>query len=279
MKIPGWRYYSGAAIPTSAPNAEPDMEPLTSGEIWGLEGGPLFARWTGDFDCGYETSWWYVVKDTVFDIDALKAKRRYEITKGKKYFEVRAIDPSEHCDALFRVQSKAYEQYPASYRPVCSRETFEKGIDGWMSDKVYGAFFKETGELCGYSILRRKNDNWLDFMVQKTDPDHERYGVNAALVEGLLNDNRDFLARGGFICDGARSINHETAFQDYLEKYFGFRKAYCKLHMQYNPRIAPLIKVLYPLRRLLTVFDKITIIHKINLVLKMEEIARKQNEK
>ncbi len=31
----------------------------------------------------------------------------------------------------------------------------------------------------------------------------------------------------GCICDGARIVQHETSFLDYLGKYFGFIKAYC----------------------------------------------------
>lgn len=46
------------------------------------------------------------------------------------------------------------------------------------------------------------------------------------MVARILEDNNDRLNKGFYINDGARSIRHETAFQDYLEKYFGFRKAY-----------------------------------------------------
>ena len=49
-------------------------------------------------DCGYETNWWYVVKDTPFDLNSLKAKRRYEINKGIKNFEVIDIDPKNYSE-------------------------------------------------------------------------------------------------------------------------------------------------------------------------------------
>jgi len=276
MKIDGWRYYNSAAVPTTPPNVDPCTEAVTSGEIWELDGNPILARWTSCFDCKVETNWWYVIKDTPFDPDSLKAKRRYEVNKGKKNFEVRVIDPTEYCDQLFAVQTKAYEAYPAKYRPSCDKQSFEKNITGWRSYRVYAAFYRESGELCGYSLLRKTSDSWIEFSVQKTDPAFERYAVNAALVEGILDDNRKFLIGGGCICDGARSISHETAFQDYLEKYFGFRKAYCKLHLKYNPKVKWLVAILYPFRRILMAFDNVRIFHKINSVLKMEEEARKQ---
>ena len=53
----------------------------------------LFARWTSEFDCGYETNWWYVIKDKEFDLSALKSNYRYKINKGNKNFDVRVINP------------------------------------------------------------------------------------------------------------------------------------------------------------------------------------------
>ena len=97
------------------------------------------------------------------------------------------------------------------------------------------------------------------------------------MVEGILRYFDSFLKNGGYICDGARSINHETAFQEYLEKYFGFRKAYCKLHIAYNPKLKWVIRLLYPIRKLLMKFDEIGKAHQLNAVLRMEEIVRKDN--
>ena len=47
-----------------------------------------------------------------------------------------------------------------------------------------------------------------------------------------------------YISDGSRAVLHETKFQDYLIKYFGFRKVYCKLHLKYKPGIKAVINVL-----------------------------------
>lgn len=116
--------------------------------------------------------------------------------------------------------------------------------------------------------------NWRELAVQKTDPEFERLQVNAALVGKVMETYSDFLENGGIICDGARSINHETHFQDYLEKYFGFRKAYCRLHIRYNPKIAWAVKMLYPFKNILKKMDGNGIIHQINGVLKMEGIYR-----
>ena len=270
-----WKYYNHAALPTTAPNENVDLEPIENGGIWHIDGHkPLLARWTTDWDCGHETNWWYVIKDEPFDMDAIKSKRRYEINKGNKNFDIKIIDPVEYGDDLYRVQVAAFSAYPEKYRPTVDKEKFISGIETWNTYDVFGAFFKETNELAGYALLKRQTENFMDFTVLKTVPAMEKYAVNAALVYGILSNYEEFLRNNGIICDGARSINHETHFQDYLEKYFCFRKAYCRLHIKYNPKIEWLIKMLFPLRRVLMKLDEIGFVHSINAVLRMEEICR-----
>lgn len=278
MYIDGWKYYNHAAIPTTAPHEEPNIAPLQNNSIWKIDGGtPLLARWTTDYDCGCETSWWYMIKDTPFDINALKAKRRYEINKGIKNFDVKEIEPRNYSEAIYDVQIAAYSAYPEKYRPSVDKDLFISSIGQWYCDYVcIGAFARETNKLCGYALLAKERDKHIGFNILRTNPEHERNGVNAALVEGVLRYFNSFLESGGYICDGARSINHETAFQDYLEKYFGFRKAYCKLHIKYRPCLGWIIKLIYPFRNFFAKLDGINIVHLINSVLQMEEIARRE---
>ena len=277
MQVEGWKYYNHAMIPTTAPHEMPDTSLIESGAIWKAGGGtPLLARWTTNWDCGHETNWWYVIKDKPFDIEALKSKRRYEVNKGNKNFDVRIINPCEYKEELYKVQIEAFSAYPEKYRPSVEKDKFIAGIENLEKYEVFGAFHKEANDLAGYAFLKLQNDNFLDFAVLKTVPAMEKFAVNAALVYGIVNHYEEFLKSGGIICDGARSVNHETYFQDYLEKYFGFRKAYCNLHIQYNPKIKWLIKLMFPVRKTLNSFDGIGIIHSINSVLKMEEICRSE---
>ena len=51
-------------------------------------------------------------------------------------------------------------------------------------------------------------------------PETEKLGINGAIVARILEDYTEKGQFSKYICDGARSIQHETAFQDYLEKYF-----------------------------------------------------------
>ncbi len=273
----GWRYYNHAMIPDGSPDEDVDVSEIKNGSIWKREGTkPMLARWTTDFDCGYETNWWYVIKDDKYDILSLKSKRRYEITKGRKNFEVKVITPSDHAEELYEVQVAAFSAYPEKYRPTVNHDKFVKSCSSW-SGICLGAFHRtddDSCELCGYSYLSIKG-KCIDFSVQKTKPEYEREGLNAALVDGVLTHFENELASGIYICDGARSISHETAFQDYLERYFGFRKAYCKLNIVYRPSIRWMIPILFVFRKVLKKLDGIGAVHLINSVLMMEEIRRK----
>ena len=273
-----WKYYNHAVIPSVTPHENPDVFSIEDGSIWkSFEKTPLLARWTTEFDCGYETNWWYVIKDTVFDISELKAKRRYEINKGTKNFRVVKIAPSDYKEDLYNIQVAAFSAYPEKYRPTVDKDAFLSAVESWGENyTTFASFHFETGEMTGYALLSEKNPRCVGFNVLKSKPEYERLSVNAAIVAEVLNYYNDFLSNGGYICDGERSINHETAFQDYLEKYFGFRKAYCKLHIKYNPRIQWLFKMLFPFRKILNKFDFIGIIHKINAVIKMEEVVREK---
>lgn len=273
--IKGWKYYNHAAIPSTAPHEIVDTTPIMNNEIWKTEEKPFLARWTSDWDCGYETNWWYVIKDRPFDISALKSKRRYEINKGNKNFVVKEIDPAEWGEDIYRVTVAAYETYPESYRPQISHDQFTAQVRYWSFYKTYGAFSIDDNTLCGYACLI-KNGVYIDFCIMKAIPEKEKLGLNAAMVNMILVDNEDFLNNGGYICDGARSIQHETAFQDYLEKYFEFRKAYCKLHIVYSPRYKMLVNFAYKFRNLIKVFEKNPMARKIIALLKMEEIYREQ---
>lgn len=276
-----WKYYNHAMIPIAAPHEEIEAEPFSNKQFWNENKKALLARWTSEFDCGYKTNWWYVIKDEPFDITALKSNYRYKINKGIKNFDIRIINPIDYVDELFDVFVEAFGSWPAKYRPQFTHDDAQELAQKLSANSTmicFGAFYRETGELCGF-MQTPTYETYAELQVQRVKPAYEKLQINAALVYGLLENNSAKLKGGNFyILDGARSISHETNFQDYLEKYFGFRKAYCKLHIVYNPKIYWIIKMLYPFRKMLHRFDDIGFIHQINSVLYMEELCRNETE-
>lgn len=272
---PGWKYYNHAMLPDCAPHETADMGPLENGSIWRKKrpggGTVLLARWTSAFDCGYETKFWYCIKDDVFDIGALKAKRRYEITKGRRYFSCRKIRAADYTEAIADVLSEAAQAYPDAYRQETDRERVKKEAKSWDGQYVVFGAFDSDGLLSGYAYLKQ-HAAWSEFMVLKTRPSCERLGVNAALVACILEEFQDELRQGHYICDGTRPVSHETNFQDYLEKYFGFRKAFCHLHIRYRFGVKWIVSVLYIFRNIIKKHDN-RLTHRVIGILRMEEMA------
>lgn len=236
-------------------------------------GDALFARWTSEFDCETKTNWWYVIKDTPFDISKLKAKRRYEINKGKKNFVVKRIIASDYSEQLFEVTQSAFSDWPEKYRPVVEKGKFIFELKLWNENVIYGGFDRENGMLCAYSYLVEYVGH-LEFSMLRARPESEKRGINAAMVAAIVEDYNDKLSENFYINDGERAIRHETAFQDYLEKYFEFRKAYCHLNIKYRFPINIVVRLLFPFRK--NINKNSSIGSMISSVLLMEEIVREE---
>lgn len=273
-----WKYYNHALMSAKLPHEVPNLEIFKKKNFWKNEGGGycILARYTTEFDCANKTNWWYCIKDTPFDISVLKSKRRYEINKGRKNFEVKKFEPLEIEEEFYKVEIQAYSAYPLKYRPVITKEDIHNDLLIYKSKPhhiFYGAFDKETGKLEGYTIIGL-TENILTLGKQKCNPKCESKGINAVLINSILEEYNSQISKKFYICDGERPILHETNFQEYLIKYFSFRKAYCKLNVIYNPQIKNIINILYFFRKILLRFDNFQLIHNINGILKMEEIVR-----
>ena len=274
-----WRYYNHALLLNCPPPREnideAILDELSNRQLWNENGNKaLLARWTTNFDCGYETNWWYCIKDESYNIDSVKSKIRYYVKKGISNFEARIINADDYREDLYLVAVAAFSAYPESYRPTVDKEKFENEISEWDSKYVvFGAFDRENMELQGYSLCGEHAD-YVELCVLKTNPDYEKKQINAALVNGILEHYNDRLSKEFYIVDGERNILHETAFQNYLEKYFGFRKAYCKLHIKYRCGVRIIVKILFPFRKWLArmSFSKAKLV---SGVLRMEEFRDK----
>ncbi|MDR2556704.1 MAG: hypothetical protein LBC49_03210 [Bacteroidales bacterium] len=271
-----WFYYNHALLPTTAPHEEADVAALDNPETWKPKGDghPLFARWTSNFDCGYDTGWYYCILDKPFDISALKSKYRYKINTGLRNFEVRIIDANDYAEQMYEVFIAAFREYSIAVH-IPDRAVFCSNMKNSNMDIIcWGAFVKGSNKLAAYAYVR-SNGSCIMLPVLKANPEFEKLQVNAALVYEICEYFKEDLANGKYICDGQRNVYHPTNFQTYLEKYFGFRKAYCRLHLRYAPHIHMYIRILYPFRKILR-YLPFNFVKKINAVLNMEEIVRNQ---
>ena len=235
----------------------------------------LFARFTTEFDTPNKTQWWWCLKDDKFDISKLKAKRRYEIVRALKNVNVKIINPLDYIEELYQVTRLAFLEYPLKYRVNITRDTFMQTLEEWRKSggEYWGCFDKETDVLCAYAICVKQCD-CVALSVVKVLPTYMTKGVNAAIVY-FLCDKYLNQKNVRYIYDGERNLRHETNYQEYLIKYFGFRYAYCKLNVIYRSDVKWCVNILFPFRRLFkSLSSRFPMFYNIYCVLKQEEIRR-----
>ena len=101
----------------------------------------------------------------------------------------------------------------------------------------------------------------------------KKKGIYDVIVCKIVEDYNQHLGKEVYILDRLRAIRHETLSQDHLEKYFGFRKAYCKLKIVYRFPLNIVVKLLFPFREKFNNESKLGNLFVV--ILRMEEIGRK----
>lgn len=269
----GWKYYNHAVIPETAPHENVDTRPLKNGLVWNRKG-VLFARWTTDFDCGYETDWWYCIKKSPYIYDDLSRKSRKHIRQSLKKCTVRKLDLSTEKEDVWNVFKSAVDSYEGNLISA-SKTSFLMSLK--KSKEEWWGAFNDDKKLVGWMSCR-VHENWVDTVSAKFDPEYIKLGASAALYHTILTEYLNVRGKK-YISGGERSINHQTNTQQYKIEKINYEKVYCKLNIEYNPKIKWLIKMIYPFKRFLKCLDNIRLIHQLNALLKMESIVRGQNRK
>lgn len=268
MIIEGWKYYNHSAIPTSAPHEKVNLLAIKSGRIWNIEGKkPLLARWISDFDCGYETEWWYIIKDNSTTLEQCKKKVRKEIRRANEKIDIRVINPEEYEEDIKRVYHAAVSNYEKPDVPLYLKQIKKVENEEWI-----GAFERENNLLIAYKIGRLHKEN-VEMITSKVDP---RYSCCSPLLAMNYYQIEKYINSGEYryMSNGARTILHQTGYNDYLENKLGFRKAYCRLNIKYRPKIKMIIYILYPFHGIFKKLDRYSFMRKINGLLEMERINR-----
>lgn len=270
-----WRVYNGMFLPIGNPKHKVDVcEICKNGKL--VKRGGVLARWTTNFDCKYDTGWWYVIKDQPFEMSQVKSNYRTMIRKGNKYFDVKVINSNEYAKEIAEIMISAYKDSKhIRKKDIPSCDDAERYISQWSRGSlIFGAFFKATGKLCGYYKVN-DYDNFAQLETTRSAHEYEKFEINAALMYGILSyfNERLKCSNGFYLLDGERSIYHQTDYQNYLFKRFSFRKAFCQLHIVYNPFFEILVDLLYVFRDFFKVVPG-GFARKINAVLMQEKIHR-----
>lgn len=230
-------------------------------------------RWPSDFDCGYETEWWYLIRDKSFNLEEFDSKRRREIRKGLNNCIVKKVDAEYIAKNGFDIYKSAFDSYETFQKPA-GQEEFYNRMMSRRGNKVFdfwAAFAKNDDKIIAY-FMNRVEGECCVYSSGKFSPDYLNLGVHQALVYEMTNY---YLNEMGFkyVCAGARSISHKTNVQEFLIHKLHFRKAFCRLNIYYNPLIRIIVKILYPFRNVISRMD-IDFINKITVLLRQENIRR-----
>jgi len=213
-------------------------------------GGSLVV-WTDRSRPAHEPGEWYwVICRRFTPLEALSSKERKKFRHGLKHCEVRRLSVEELAGAGYLVYQAAWQGYGAS--PPVSEEAFRQGVlrEAAFPDLLHnwGAFV--DGRLVAFAQNEIHGDAEAEYSALKLDPAYLHFRPSYALIHTM---NEYYLKRMGFqyVNAGARSIAHETNFQAFLIRTFGFEKAYAPLKVHYRWPLGWLVNLAFPIRRLI----------------------------
>ncbi|MBT6014217.1 MAG: hypothetical protein HOG85_05290 [Flavobacteriales bacterium] len=261
-----WRRYNGALVPLVPPHVDVDITDIDE-KI--SETNSYFARWTSDFDSKREGEFWYVIQDNPMEIEDYSKNTRSKIRRGLKKCSVELVNKLRILEEGFECYNAAFLNYNTHLLSKTIFE-FENEILELEGEWEFWGIFYEN-KMIGYSQNKIVGD-YCDYSTIKFHPDYLKlypsYSLFFTMNKYYLNEKKF-----KYVNDGARSISHETNIQEFLVQKFQFRKAYCKLHVHYSPKIKMILKLIYPVQFLIS-FLKFGVFKKINVLLFQEKIRK-----
>lgn len=242
--------YRHALIWAGALEKEPKLSPTEAKSIL-RKSKSWMLRNVYDFDCGEETNFWYIIKDSYSESEYSKKIRKY-IEKANAKFYIRIISRKRILEQGYEVYLRAHDHYKIDDGFKFSRKNFLDEIFG-MDEKEYefwGCIDKETDILQAYCICHI-HDGICWFKYSRANPEflpkyYPMYGMYDARHKYYLQD-----IKLKYVLTSARSITGHSNIQNFLIEKFGYRKAYCRLKIFYKPWLKLAVNIAYPFRSLI----------------------------
>lgn len=274
-----WIKYNGAILYDGPAHTNDEITQEDAKIALTAQGG-YFARYTSNFDTPQKTEWWWCIRDSPIDISQLKVNKRRDIKLCLRKCSIKKLQNVEipiYAQSIAALSVEVFLTYPPAYRPSISLNDLTKLILSEERD-IWIAIEDATGQLTGVAICRHIEDT-VDLSVLRVPAKYNRMCVSAGLVYEIchyyLNEHNY-----KYISDGQRNIRHKTNFQDFLISTLGFRRAYCKLNIEYSMLSSIIVNLLF----IIKCFIKASVVQKIlqnshvyyNLccVLEQEQIRR-----
>lgn len=236
-----------------APHEEPRLQEAEWKAL--LKQGGLLVRNTFDFDCPEETPFWNLIKDRFGGLEELSGNTRKKVRRSLEKLEFEPIGIELIEREGFPILKATYKDYVVSDR-VMDQRTFDEYL-GFCKKKTYdywGIFDKKDGRFIGFCTTWVWSDA-VEYGLVGILPEYKRECTAYPYYGLFYSMNQYYLQEKGlsYVTDGTRSITEHSNIQPFLEEKFHFRKAYCHLEVHYNWWMKPLVKILYPFRKIIPI--------------------------
>jgi hypothetical protein len=268
-----WVDYRRAVVPVGPPHIDYSLPEDQACILLEHFSGSLMARYTTGFETEGLSPWYAVICDNFKDISQLPAKNRSEIRRGLNNCGVEKIDAVYLSQHGYEVYFSAYERYKGGSKPGSEKKFRESKYITAVFEDVYhywGVFHKNR--LIAYSSNMVYSDEVVDYTAIKINPEYLKLYPGYALIYRM---NQYYLIEQSFqyVNDGFRSIAHQTNFQDFLIRKFGFKKAYVGIKIFYKPIISLGLSLTFPFRGFLKRLNT-----KMETLYRLEEIHRESQK-
>lgn len=266
-----FKYYNHSLIPNCLNCEEIEFTKNELKEAFKKHKKALFFLYTTKFDCGYDTGWYYVIKDDECDYSCNHSKKHIrEIVKMNQSIECSKISFRDYENEIDEIGNSCLEKYNIRKKHINYRYS-EKQI-------IIGAFFKENKKLIGYETIEI-HENEIMLVSEKVLPNYKKFQVPYALNKFIIDKYlRQLIDINGYISNGSKNIIHDTGHHEWLVRNFGFRYAYCYLHLIIKPSFKLLFYPLLMISPFLKLFNSARIIRSINSLMKLYRIAKRQKK-
>jgi len=181
-----------------------------------------------------KTSWYAVICTNHCPVDEIaSANCRQKIRKGLRRCEIKQVSYEFLAEHGFPVFKKAIQRYRKQTLSVLDRKAFEQEalIKHQFPNirEAWGAFFENR--LVAYAQCIRYGKREIDYTAFKWDPDYLRHMTSYAMLYSM---NEHYLRNDGveYVFDGFKTVYHQTEFQNFLIKNFGFERAPLDLYIR-----------------------------------------------
>lgn len=266
-----WINYQGVLVPDEIPDKiiRPSRDDI---HFLLKESGAYFIRWETDFDCGYETEYWHIIKDEASPLEALSGNARSNIRRGLRRCIIKKVDAQVIAKEGYETYIRAFGNYDTFIKPETKEEFISNILKGEnKAEWEFWGVWNMENKMIGYTINNIIEDRCF-LRTIKFHPEFLKLYPSDALFYTM---NMHYLNERGikYIDDGPRSLSHRTNVQDYFLTKFKFRKAYSKLNIAYSPGVKIIVNLTYPFRKIVSKIN-ISTAEKLSVLLKHEEIRR-----